>query len=83
MEALSHADCATVENIDGIYSGNSEGNEVKWGDDDGCSFAVKDPHQSCPPTKVRLLGFIDKLSTHCPCVLCGPHLFVLRRALET
>jgi hypothetical protein len=34
MEALSHADCATVENLDGIDSRNSEGNEVKWGDDD-------------------------------------------------
>jgi hypothetical protein len=79
MEALSHANCATVENLDGINSHNREGNEVKWGDDDWQLVTVgrrERPHQSCPLPKVRLLGnFLP--SAHR--AMCAP--LVLRRAL--
>jgi hypothetical protein len=80
MEALSHAGRATVEILNGIDSHKSEGNEVKWGRGmmGGSSLLWtprKTPISPVLPQKVRLLGFIGELSAHCPCVLCGQHLF--------
>lgn len=40
-----------MESGPGIDSRNSDGNEVKWGDDDWQLVRRERPHQPCPPTK--------------------------------
>jgi hypothetical protein len=83
MEALSRGLCDNRE-PHGIGSHNSEGNEESGGHDDRQLVTVGPRAPPISPvflTKVRLQGFIGKLSAHCPSRNVG-HMSSLKR-LET